>query len=138
MRPSLAARVATIGGADNDEFIRQTIAGNAVTVYAQNGAPVDVQLRWAKIDSTETGGAERWNLFYMSNSQATGSQPMWTNVGVDYTFGANGSLTPPIETTNLTGLVINGVDRRRRPARARRQRRHPVRRCQRHGRRSAT
>ena len=34
---------------------------------------------------------------------------MWTNVGVDYTFGADGSLNPPIETTNLTGLVINGV-----------------------------
>jgi flagellar hook protein FlgE len=109
VRPSLAARAATIGGADNDEFIRQTIAGNAVTVYAQNGAPVDVQLRWAKIDSAQTGGAERWNLFYMSNSTATGSQPMWTNVGVDYTFGANGSLTPPIETTNLNGLVINGT-----------------------------
>ena len=97
MRPSLAARAATIGGADNDEFIRQTIAGGAITVYAQNGAPVDVQLRWAKIDSAETGGAERWNLFYLSNSQATGAQPMWTNVGVDYTFGANGSLTPPID-----------------------------------------
>jgi flagellar hook protein FlgE len=109
VRPSLAARVATVGGADNDEFIRQSIAGNAVTVYAQNGAPVDVQFRWAKIDSAETGGAERWNLFYMSDSSATGSQPMWTNVGVDYTFGANGSLTPPIETTNLMGLVINGT-----------------------------
>jgi flagellar hook protein FlgE len=109
VRPSLAARVAAVRGADNDEFIRQSIAGNAVTVYAQNGAPVDVQMRWAKIDSAETGGVERWNLFYMSDSSATGSQPMWTNVGVDYTFGANGSLAPPIETTNLTGLVINGT-----------------------------
>lgn len=108
-RPSLAARVATVRGADADEFVRETIAGGALTVYAQNGAPVNVQMRWAKIDSAETGGAERWNLFYLSDSSATGSNPMWTNVGQDYTFTAGGSLSPPIASTTLNGLTVNGV-----------------------------
>jgi flagellar hook protein FlgE len=109
VRPSLTARVATVEGADSAEFIRQTIAGGATTVYAQNGAPVNVQLRWAKIDSAETGGVERWNLFYLSDSTATGSNPMWTNVGTDYTFTNSGTLSPPINSINLTGLTINGV-----------------------------
>jgi flagellar hook protein FlgE len=109
VRPSLAARVATVNGSDGDEFIRQSIAGGAITVYAENGAPVNVQMRWAKIDSAETGGVDRWNLFYLTNSTAAGATPMWANVGVDYTFGANGSLSPPILSTDLTGLTVNGV-----------------------------
>jgi flagellar hook protein FlgE len=109
VRPSLAARVATVRAADSAEFVRQTIAGGATTVYAQNGAPVNVQLRWAKIDSAETGGVERWNLFYLSDSTATGSSPMWTNIGTDYTFTNGGSLSPAVDSVTLTGLTINGV-----------------------------
>ncbi|HWA20235.1 MAG TPA: flagellar hook-basal body complex protein [Devosia sp.] len=105
----LAARATTIAAEDSDAFIAQSLSGGAITVYAQNGAPANVQLRWAKIASTETGGVERWNLFYLSNSSATGSDPMWTNVNVDYEFGADGGLSPAINQTDLTGLTVNGV-----------------------------
>lgn len=109
VRPSLAVRVPTIAAADDAKFKAESIAGGAITVYASNGSPVDVQLRWAKIDSAETGGVERWNLFYMSDSTATGTTPMWTRVNQDYTFGADGSMQPPIETVPLTGVTINGT-----------------------------
>ncbi|WP_407649098.1 flagellar hook-basal body complex protein [Devosia algicola] len=47
----------------------------------------------------------------MSNSGAMGSQAMWTNVGKDYTFGADGSLLPPgIDSVTLNNLTVNGVN----------------------------
>lgn len=106
---SAAARVATVSAANSVDFIAQSVAGGAITVYAQNGAPADVQMRWAKISSEQSGGADRWNLFYMNNSEATGSQPMWRNVGIDYTFGPDGALDPAVTQTPLTGLTVNGV-----------------------------
>jgi flagellar hook protein FlgE len=105
----LVARVATVEAADSDTFIAESISGGAITVYATNGAPANVQLRWAKIASTDVGGVDRWNLFYLSDSNATGSDPMWTNVGVDYTFSAEGALSPPITETNLTAVTVDGV-----------------------------
>ncbi|HHY51301.1 MAG TPA: flagellar hook-basal body complex protein, partial [Alphaproteobacteria bacterium] len=105
----LAARVPTIAAQDADDFISQSISGGAITVYAENGAPANVQMRWAKVNSTSNGGAERWNLFILTNSEATGTQTAWTRVGGDYTFGANGAPNPPIESTNLPGLTVNGV-----------------------------
>ena len=34
---------------------------------------------------------------------------MWTNVGVDYTFGSTARSAPPVTETDLTGLTVNGV-----------------------------
>ncbi|MEQ1771436.1 MAG: flagellar hook-basal body complex protein [Devosia sp.] len=109
LNTQLGERVEFVAAEDNESFIAESVAGGAITVYAQNGAPANVQLRWGKIASTETGGVERWNLFYQSNGSATGGNPMWTNVGIDYEFGANGGLNPPINQTTLTGLTVNGV-----------------------------
>jgi flagellar hook protein FlgE len=104
-----AARVDTISAADSDDFINQSISGGAVTVYASNGAPADMQMRWAKVSSAASGGQDTWNLFYLTNGAATGSQPMWKNVGTDFTFGADSSLNPPITELNLNGAVVDGV-----------------------------
>jgi flagellar hook protein FlgE len=105
----LAARVSTVAAQDADEFIAQSIAGGAVTVYAENGAPANVQMRWAKVNSIANGGAERWNLFVLTNANAAGTQTAWTRVGGDYTFGANGSPSPAVEFTDLNALTVNGV-----------------------------
>jgi flagellar hook protein FlgE len=105
----LSTRVSTIAAEDADEFNAQSIAGGALTVYAENGAPANVQMRWAKVNSTANGGAERWNLFISTDTAATGTQPMWTRVGGDYTFGSNGSPNPAVDHTDLTALTVNGV-----------------------------
>ncbi len=105
----MAARVGVINAADSADFINQSISGGAITVYTANGAPANVQIRWAKIASTEVGGVERWNMFYLENGDATGANPMWRNVGVDYTFGADGALNPPVLSTDLTNVTIDGV-----------------------------
>jgi len=105
----LGERVDAIAAADEPDFIDQSISGGAITVYSQNGAPANLQLRWAKIASAEVGGVDRWNLFYLENGAATGSADKWVNVGTDYTFGPDGSLNPPITETGLGNVTIDGV-----------------------------
>jgi len=107
---SIGVGVPTISGADADDFISQSVAGGAITVYASNGSPANVQLRWAKVDSAERGGTDTWRLYYLSNSNATGSDTAWVDVGQDYTFGADGSLNPPVTSTTIPNLTVNGVD----------------------------
>ena len=107
---ALTQRVDTISADDSKDFISQSISGGAITVYSENGAPASVQMRWAKVNSTANGGAERWNLFILTNSEATGTGDAWTRVGDDFTFGSNGAPNPPIEYTELNNLNVNGID----------------------------
>ncbi|ODT80815.1 MAG: hypothetical protein ABS76_15260 [Pelagibacterium sp. SCN 64-44] len=100
----------TISASDADRFVSESIAGGAITAYAENGAPVNVQLRWAKVDSAAADGPEKWNLYYLADSKATGSSPMWVRVDQDYVFGENGSLLPPgVEKTTIANLKVDGV-----------------------------
>jgi flagellar hook protein FlgE len=95
-----------ITGAEEANFIDQSISGQSITLYDIQGSPVNVQLRWAKTDNT--AGAETWNLFYLSDSAAGAADPKWTNTGTDYVFGANGQLNPPIATAPIAALTVNG------------------------------
>jgi len=101
----------TVGGAEvvqaneASTFIDQSIAGGAITTFDQAGASVNVQFRWAKTDSTPT---DTWNMFYLTDANATGAATAWQNIGVDYTFGANSQLSPPIVTTTINNLTVNG------------------------------
>lgn len=105
------SRLATIPASSDAQFKANSIAGGAITVYAENGAPANVQMRWAKIASAAAGGVDTWNLFYMSDSAATGSQPMWTNVGQDYVFAGDGSIAPPgLPSVTISDLEVNGVE----------------------------
>jgi len=78
-------------------------------VFDNTGTPVNIQLRWAKVESSEYGGTDKWNLFYQVDSGATGSEVAWKNVGIDYTFGANGQMSPPVTGVSLNNVVIDGV-----------------------------
>jgi flagellar hook protein FlgE len=95
----------------NDEslFLQNSISGGTITAYDIAGTPVNVQLRWAKTDSSLYGGTDTWNLFYQSDSTATGGATAWTNAGVDYKFGAGGQMSPAIPSVTLTGVTIDGV-----------------------------
>ncbi|MEO1199637.1 MAG: flagellar hook-basal body complex protein [Pseudomonadota bacterium] len=98
-----------ITGANATNFLDQSIAGGAVTVYDAGGGPVNVQFRWAKMDSTENGGVDTWNLFYLEDASATGTDVVWRNVDTDYVFNASGQLDPPVLSAALTGLSVNGT-----------------------------
>jgi flagellar hook protein FlgE len=108
----LAAATLTAGnvtGANETTFLNQSISGGAVTAYDTLGAPVNVQLRWGKTDSVAAGGTDTWNLFYQSDSTATGAQIGWTNVGTDYVFDASGQLNPPISSVTISSMTVNGT-----------------------------
>jgi flagellar hook protein FlgE len=65
-------------------------------------------LRWAKTDSIANGGSDTWELFYQTDSTATGATVAWKNAGTDFVFNAAGQLTPPITNLTLTAVTING------------------------------
>src|SRR5215207_8586393 len=67
---------------DQGRFMSQSISGGAITVYNQVGAPIDVQLRWAKVESA-------------GPATAIGTQ----DLSAPYTIGA----------ANAGNLTINGT-----------------------------
>jgi flagellar hook protein FlgE len=68
-----------------------------VTAYNSAGTPVNMQLRWAKTDSVALGPGHQdtWNLFYQTNTAATGTQTAWVNTGTTFVFNASGALASP-------------------------------------------
>ena len=101
--------VNTISAAQSANFLASSVSGGAVTVYAENGAPANVQLRWAKVDSYEAGGTDSWQLFYMSDSTATGAGTMWTRVDGDFSFGRDGAmLSVGADGVDIPNLMVNG------------------------------
>jgi flagellar hook protein FlgE len=99
----------TVVANDLTTFVNESIGGGAITAYDMAGAPVDIQLRWAKIDSKAYGGTDTWNLFYQVDSTATGTQVAWQNTGINYTFGANGQMSPLVATVSLPNVIVDGV-----------------------------
>jgi flagellar hook protein FlgE len=101
----------TVIAGDVTTFLNESIAGGAITAYDTTGAAVNVQMRWAKVDSATlgTGHSDTWNLFYQTNSDATGTEAAWQNVGVNYTFGPNGQLNPPVNEVTLSNVSVDGV-----------------------------
>jgi flagellar hook protein FlgE len=102
----------TVIANDTSVFLKESIAGGAITTYDTSGAAVNVQLRWAKTDSAALGGShtDTWNLFYQMDSNATGIESAWKNVGVNYTFGANGQLNPAVNSVTLSNMTVDGIN----------------------------
>jgi len=99
----------TVRAQDLTVFLDQSISGGAVTAFDISGSPVNIQLRWSKVDSADYGGTDTWNLFYQVDANATGPQSAWQNVGVNYMFGANGQMDPVIGSLTLSGVSVNGI-----------------------------
>lgn len=97
------AGAGTVIASELTSFIDSTIAGGALTAFSSAGSAVDIQFRWGKISDNQ------WNLFVLTDSDATGSQVAWRNVGVDYEFDAAGQLSPPINGVDLVGLTVDGT-----------------------------
>ncbi|KAA2237577.1 flagellar hook protein FlgE [Salinarimonas soli] len=130
--PSRPATNASIGGAANSEllslvesgggytgaqqsaFLDQTISGGSIVAYNEIGAPVDVQFRWGKTNNGTAGPpatSGTWNLYYMTNSTATGGTQAWRNVGTSVTFDTAGRMTLPAApgTLSISNLTIDGL-----------------------------
>ncbi len=96
----------TVIGNDVSTFTAESTDGGSITAYDSEGNPVNVQFRWAQVSSSS--GGDTWQLFYQANSNATGTQTAWQNVGTTFTFNANGELSPPVTSLTLPNLTVNG------------------------------
>jgi flagellar hook protein FlgE len=92
----------TVIADDVSTFTGQSIDGGSITAYDQQGNAVNVQFRWAQT------AAGSWQLFYQSNSNATGTQAAWQNVGTVFNFNSSGQPTPPLSSVTLQNLTVNG------------------------------
>jgi flagellar hook protein FlgE len=50
-----------------------------------------------------------WELFYLENSAATGTDVAWRNTGATYTFDASGNMTSATNVVALNNVTINGI-----------------------------
>jgi flagellar hook protein FlgE len=97
----------TVVANDASTFTSQSLDGGSITAYDSEGNPVNVQLRWAETSSSS--GSNTWQLFYQTDTTATGSQVAWQNAGTSFTFNSSGQLTSPGSTSiNLSNLTVNG------------------------------
>lgn len=103
-----------VQGQDEQLFLDRSLAGGAITTYDSIGNPVNVELRWAKVNNAangagQAGGAETWNLFYQTSTTATGTAAKWNNIGQAYVFNSSGVATPAVTSATITGLTVDGV-----------------------------
>ena len=66
-------------------------------------------MRWAKVSSAASDGADVWNLFVMTDGAAEDDETMWTRHGGDFVFDSSGRPSPAIRQTMLQDLEVNGV-----------------------------
>lgn len=98
----------TVIGNDLTTFNGESIDGGSITAYDSEGNPVNVDFRWAKVSNATNGGTDAWQLFYQTNSAATGTQVAWQNTGQTFTFDSSGQMKPAISGVTLPNLSVNG------------------------------
>lgn len=110
MNPATAAGTGKVIGSDVKAFLEESVSGGQVTAYDGAGAPVNVQLRWAKVDSATLGPghADVWNMFYQVDPNASGGETGWMNVGTDFKFGNDGQMNPVVSKVTLSNLTVSG------------------------------
>jgi len=98
----------TVFGIDESTFVNESVAGGSITTYDGVGAPVNLQFRWAKVDSVANGGADTWNLFYQANSNPANTDPAWINAGTNFIFDSAGNLNPAVSSLTLNNVSVDG------------------------------
>jgi flagellar hook protein FlgE len=105
---------ATVSATNEQNFLDHTISGGSVTLYDTLGNPVPAQLRWGKVtNASAVPTSDTWNLYYMSNSAATGAATKWTNTGTTFTFNSTGQLTTAIPVSinfTIDGTALGAID----------------------------
>jgi len=89
-----------------------TITGDSYATPFTIGGDADTVAGLGLTASTYSPGTsttDTWNLLYLTDSNATGTATAWQNIGADYVFGPNGQLSPPIVTSTISSLTVNGI-----------------------------
>lgn len=104
---SVAPGNGTVVGSDLSTFTSQSVDGGSITGYDSDGNPINLQFRWAEV--SDSGGQSVWNLYYQTNSSATGSEAAWQNAGTNFVFNSSGQLTQPTTgALTLPNVTVDG------------------------------
>ena len=99
-----------VAKANATDFINNSIAGPTLTLYTDNGAPVTLTTRWAKIQDATSDKPAVWNLFYASDTTVANDKTDWINAGTGVTFDSAGQLLQPSGgSLPLKDLTVNGT-----------------------------
>lgn len=105
--------VDTITASEETTFLDSTISGGAITVYDDNGSPMDVQFRWAKTQTAGQDGStyDVYDLYYLTDSNAETSETKWMRLapsGHDgYQFDSSGQLVNSEDESITFDLVVS-------------------------------
>ena len=108
-----------VSSTEEPGFLNYSIDGGAKTVYTANGTPINVQLRWAKLDPAANPptapATETWQLYYRTDD-TTNPVTKWVQIGGATNgigFDNQGTLVGPTtsstQTFTLDGVVTNPV-----------------------------
>lgn len=111
----------TVLGADEDEFLANSISGGSVTVYDAQGNASNMILRWAKFGEDSATGRSEWGLFYQNSASAGAAADAWTQIpsgstetggilgaGTGFYFDSNGQQLDTTSSITMTGVSIEG------------------------------
>ncbi|MGL1922160.1 MAG: flagellar hook-basal body complex protein [Hyphomicrobiales bacterium] len=105
--PGTAAFKGDIISTDEEQFLRESVAGEATTIFDQAGNNVNVQIRWAK--QNNTAGANEWGMYYLSDTDPVSPTDVkWTKLPDNYVFGTNSQLASPVGDVTISNMTING------------------------------
>ncbi|MEP3234156.1 MAG: flagellar hook-basal body complex protein [Hyphomicrobiales bacterium] len=109
--PALSG-AATISGADENDFIETTIAGPSFEVFNSLGASFDVPVRFAKTANADpaAGTVDTYNLYYRSASDAGPTDDAYVLVPQDFTYDADGALSPAFSSVTIPALTVDGSE----------------------------
>jgi flagellar hook protein FlgE len=105
LTPPATVTPAGVAPASSASFTANSVTGQTVTMYDSLGQQVNVDFRWAKVNSVANGGTDTWALYYNSAPGTTAATSTWTSVGT-FQFNSSGKLssTPPATST----FTVNG------------------------------
>ncbi len=83
--------VSDIAVADEADFLDSSISGGSITIYNQNGTPMNVEVRYAKRLNADAGipQVDTWSMYIGSGGDATNA---WYDVG-DIEFDSSGTMS---------------------------------------------
>ena len=82
-----------------------TLGGESLTIGGTGAANLGLTAG----TTAASAGTDTWNLFYLEDSTAAGTDTAWRNVGTNYVFGNDGQLSPQVSSITLTAPTINGI-----------------------------
>ena len=101
----------TVIANDVSTFLNESIAGGAITAYdiVRLGGEHPVALGQDRFGDARCRPYRYLESVLSDQFDRNRHQPAWQNAGVNYTFGANGQLNPPVNSVTLPNVTVNGV-----------------------------